>query len=222
MRSLLNGLLLCAALAIGSAAEQDQSFPEAVSTGCGGDETCAAREEIATFAAGCFWSVELAFQRVPGVLSTQVGYAGGTVARPKYEDVYAGATQHAEVVRLVYDPEVVSFATLLDVFATKLPTSANHATVGSHLTFNQLVAKHNPADDHGTQYRSAVFYETGPQREAAVAWKRALEAKTGAKIVTSIEVAHNFWPAEEYHQRYLEKGGQSAEKGSEENIKCYG
>ena len=135
----------CAVLALVAQAlcEEDHSFPS--------EMTCAEHEALETFAAGCFWSVELAFQRLPGVVRTQVGYTGGHAEAPKYKSVYAGETGHAEAVQLVYDPALVSYAELLDVFATKLPTSKAHATVGSHLTFDQLVAKHNPKDDHGTQ-----------------------------------------------------------------------
>lgn len=197
-----------------TAAEEDHTFPAAMS--------CTANEALATFAAGCFWSVELAFQRLPGVVRTQVGYTGGHVEEPKYKSVYAGETGHAEAVQLVYDPAVITYAELLDTFSTKLPTSKGHATVGSHLTFDQLVAKHNPKDDHGTQYRSAVFTHTEEQRREAESWKQRTEIAMGTPIVTTIEDAVAFWPAEEYHQAYLEKGGQDASKGSTEPIKCYG
>ena len=89
------------------------------------------------------------------------------------------------------------------------------------MTFDQLVAAHNPKDDHGAQYRSSVFYTSPDQKAAADAWKEALEERRGP-VVTTIEAATEFWPAEEYHQRYLEKGGQSAGKGSAEPMKCYG
>ena len=122
-------LLLALAAAVGTT-EKDTIFPAELS--CGSDSF-----KLATFAAGCFWSVELRFQRIPGVLATQVGYIGGHTERPVYEDVYAGRTEHAEAVQVTFDPSVVSYAALLDVFESKLPTSANHATVGSHLTFDQ-------------------------------------------------------------------------------------
>jgi peptide methionine sulfoxide reductase MsrA len=208
-------LLLCrASHAYEATADDDRTIPDGIS--------CAAHEEIATFAAGCFWSVELAFQRVPGVLRTQVGYMGGDTERPAYESVYTGETGHAEVVQLVFDPAVVSYEELLEVFEKKLPTSAGHKTVGSHLTFDQLLAKPNPKDDHGTQYRSEVFTHSAEQHEAATAWKRRLEVERGSSIVTAISPAPAFWPAEEYHQQFLEKGGQDASKGSAEAIKCYG
>jgi len=195
-------------------AAKDTRFPA--------ESSCEAHEAVATIAAGCFWSVELAFQRVPGVLSTQVGYTGGHVERPRYEDVYAGITGHAEAVRLVYDPSVITFPQILHIFEKDLPTSAGHETVGSHLTFDQMVAKHNPKDDHGSQYRSVVFTHDGTQQQEAEAWKARLEARHGKPIVTTVEPVSTFWPAEEYHQQYLEKGGQDADKGSSEPIKCYG
>ena len=210
--------LAIAALADGS---EDHSFPDTMS--------CAANEAIATFGAGCFWSVELAFQRLPGVIRTQVGYMGGSVDRPSYKEVYAGGTGHVEVVQLVFDPSVVTFTELLDVFAKKLPTSKaralasppglpdtplrsvvpmamqDHETVGSHLTFDQLVAAHNPKDDHGTQYRSVVFVHDEAQQQEATRWKQGLQAErdatgAGGTIVTAIEPALPFWPAEEYHR----------------------
>ena len=207
-------LLSAAAHAADAAADKDLSFP--------GGMDCGADEQLATFGAGCFWSVELAFQRLPGVVSTQVGYMGGEVERPEYEAVYAGSTGHVEVVQLVFDPKKVSYAELLAVFEKKLPTSDGHETVGSHLTFDQLVAKHNPKDDHGTQYRSVVFAHGDEQWQEATAWRERLEAAHDHPIVTAIEHADTFWPAEAYHQQYLEKGGQDASKGSDEPIKCYG
>lgn len=217
MRAILAAALLSIAARAadaGADADKDRSFP--------GSMSCAADEQLATFGAGCFWSVELAFQRLPGVVSTQVGYMGGSVERPEYEAVYAGETGHVEVVQLVYDPSLVSYAQLLEVFEKKLPTSDGHETVGSHLTFDQLIAKHNPKDDHGTQYRSVIFAHGDAQLREAAAWKERIEAERGAPIVTSIEPAEAFWPAEAYHQQYLEKGGQDASKGSEEPIRCYG
>ena len=213
-RTVAAALLLGIGVAYDAKPEDDRSFP--------GAHSCAADEALATFGAGCFWSVELAFQRLHGVVQTQVGYMGGAVDRPSYEQVYTGETGHVEVVQLVYRPADISFSQLLEAFETKLPTSSNHHTVGSHLTFDQLVAKPNPKDDHGTQYRSVIFTHDEAQHDEAEAWKaRAMEAR-GASIVTAIEPATTFWPAEAYHQQFLEKGGQDASKGSEEPIKCYG
>jgi len=152
--------------------------------------------EEATFGAGCFWHVELAFSGVPGVVSTRVGYSGGWNEDPKYEDVCTGGTGHAEVVRVEFDPKVIIYSALLEVFwSIHDPTTLNRQ-----------------GPDIGTQYRSVIFYHTEEQRAAAEASKKALE-ESGAfadAIVTEIEPAAVFYPAEEYHQKYLEKTGRSS------------
>ena len=149
--------------------------------------------EKATFGAGCFWGVEATFRQVPGVLDAAVGYAGGTMRNPTYRDVCTDETGHAEVVEVTYDPSRVSYDQLLDVFWEKHdPTQLNRQ-----------------GPDVGTQYRSAIFFHTPAQREAAVASKERLE-KSGRyrrPIVTEITPAPTFYRAEEYHQRYLEKRG---------------
>ena len=147
--------------------------------------------EIATFGAGCFWGVEAAFRRVPGVIETAVGYSGGGLENPTYEDVCSGRTGHAEVVRLEFDPAKVSYDRLLAVFwASHDPTTLNRQGA-----------------DVGTQYRSAVFFHGPEQEAAAVASKEKLEAsgKLRGKIVTEITPAPAFYMAEDYHQQYLEK-----------------
>jgi peptide-methionine (S)-S-oxide reductase len=147
----------------------------------------------ATFGAGCFWGVEAAFRRVPGVMDAAVGYAGGTLANPTYEDVCTDRTGHAEVVEVEYDPAQVSYEQLLDVFFTSHdPTQLNRQ-----------------GPDVGTQYRSVVFYHTPEQRTAAEAAKERLQAsgKFRRPVVTAVEPAGPFWRAEEHHQRYLEKRG---------------
>ena len=150
----------------------------------------------ATFGAGCFWGVEETFRTMDGVLGTAVGYLGGTMERPSYEDVCTGSTGHAEVVQLEYDPDKVSYEQLLDVFwSCHNPTTLNRQ-----------------GPDTGTQYRSAVFYHTPDQQAAAVASKQRL-AESGRftePIVTEVAPASTFHRAEEYHQRYLEKRGQSS------------
>jgi peptide-methionine (S)-S-oxide reductase len=152
--------------------------------------------EIATFAAGCFWGVEAAFRRVKGVLSTTVGYSGGTFQNPTYKDVCSDKTGHAEVVQLEYDPSQVSYEDLLRVFwECHDPTTLNRQ-----------------GPDAGTQYRSAIFFHTLEQRDAAIASKEKLQATDkykNRKIVTEIAPASEFWRAEEYHQQYLEKRGES-------------
>jgi len=165
-----------------------------------------AKSEKATFAAGCFWSVELAYQRLAGVLTSEVGYTGGTKKKPSYEDVCGGGTMHAEAVQLTYDPSVVTYDALLEVFWHKHdPTTPNRQ-----------------GNDRGTQYRSAIFYHT-PEQKAAAEKSRDAEAKRINKnIVTEITAASEWYPAEDYHQRYLEKGGQCSKKGCSDKIRCYG
>lgn len=147
----------------------------------------------ATFGAGCFWGVEVAFRQVPGVIDAAVGYAGGTVADPTYKQVCTGRTGHAEVVQVEYDPAKVSYEQLLDVFfANHDPTQLNRQW-----------------PDVGTQYRSVIFYHDEAQAQAARAAKEALQASGRHRrpIVTEIAPFTNFYRAEEYHQRYLEKRG---------------
>ena len=149
--------------------------------------------EKATFAAGCFWGVEATFRKVPGVVSAQVGYTGGGFENPTYEIVCSGRTGHAEAVELEFDPSQISFEELLDVFwSCHDPTTWNRQ-----------------GPDTGTQYRSVVFFHT-PEQEAAVDESRAKLADSGRyrdPIVTEIIAAATFSPAEEDHQRYLEKRG---------------
>ena len=152
--------------------------------------------EKATFAAGCFWGVEAAFQQVAGITSTIVGYTGGTFENPNYEDVCTDRTGHAEAVEIEYDPTEVSYEELLSVFwKIHDPTTLNRQ-----------------GPDVGTQYRSAIFYHNSDQREAAVVSKKKLEHSGFYKraIVTEIVPAPKFYRAEEYHQRYLEKRGQTS------------
>ena len=148
---------------------------------------------IATFGAGCFWGVEAEFRRVKGVKATAVGYSGGNLKNPTYKDVCSDTTGHAEVVQVEYDPEVVSYDDLLNVFwENHDPTTLNRQ-----------------GPDIGTQYRSAIFFHTPEQEAAARASKERLEKSGRFKrpIVTQIEPAAEFWRAEDYHQQYLEKRG---------------
>ncbi len=151
--------------------------------------------EKATFGAGCFWGVESTFRAIEGVTDAAVGYAGGKTENPTYEDVCTDETGHAEVVQVEFDPAVVSYEKLLDVFwGNHNPTTLNRQ-----------------GPDVGTQYRSVIFYHSPEQRAAAEASKAALEksGKFRSPIVTQIEPAPKFYRAEEYHQRYLEKRGRS-------------
>jgi peptide-methionine (S)-S-oxide reductase len=149
--------------------------------------------EKATFGAGCFWGVEAAFRQIKGVKATAVGYMGGKLKDPTYQDVCTDRTGHAEVVEVEFDPSEVSYEDLLRVFWDNHdPTTLNRQ-----------------GPDTGTQYRSVIFYHTPEQETAAKASKEAL-AKSGRykrPIVTEIVPAPEFWRAEEYHQQYLEKRG---------------
>jgi peptide-methionine (S)-S-oxide reductase len=148
----------------------------------------------ATFGAGCFWGVEAAFRELKGVVSTSVGYMGGTLENPTYEDVCTDKTGHAEVVEVLYDPAQVSYEDLLEVFwKIHDPTTLNRQ-----------------GPDRGTQYRSVIFYHTPDQEVAARASKERLRQSGRFKrdIVTQIEPAPWFWRAEEYHQQYYEKTGR--------------
>lgn len=152
--------------------------------------------EKATFGAGCFWGVEAAFRQVKGVKSTAVGFSGGTVENPSYQEVCTGRTGHAEVVQVEYDPSAVSYDALLDVFWNSHdPTTLNRQ-----------------GPDVGTQYRSAVYFHNKEQEEAARASKEALDksGRFGRPIVTEITPASEFYMAEDYHQQYFEKRGLSS------------
>jgi peptide-methionine (S)-S-oxide reductase len=147
--------------------------------------------DTATFAGGCFWCMEAAFDKLDGVISTTSGYTGGHTKNPTYKDVSHGGTGHVEAVEIVYDPQKLSYATLLDVFWHNVdPTSA-----------------HGQFCDTGDQYRSEIFYHNEDQRRQAVASEQELEKhKTfAAPIVTKISPATTFYPAEEYHQHYYLK-----------------
>ena len=147
----------------------------------------------ATFGAGCFWKPEVEFGKVEGVQSTAVGYMGGEVEEPSYEEVCRGDTGHTEVVHVEYDPDVVSYDDLLEVFwRIHDPTQ---------------VGRQGP--DVGEQYRSVIFYHDPEQKEEAERSKEALEAsgRLSRSVATAIEPADEFYRAEEYHQKFLEKRG---------------
>ena len=149
--------------------------------------------EKAMFGGGCFWGVETTFRLVKGVTSATVGYSGGSLNNPTYEDVCSGKTGHAEVVQVEYDPSKVSYEELLEVFWNiHDPTILNRQ-----------------GPDIGTQYRSAIFFHTPEQEAVAIASKEKLQNSGRYKrpIVTEITSASEFYRAEEYHQRYYEKHG---------------
>ena len=147
----------------------------------------------ATFAAGCFWGVEEAFRKAPGVTETAVGYMGGHLDNPSYQAVCTDRTGHAEVVQVQFDPSRITYQRLLEIFwELHDPTTLNRQ-----------------GPDVGTQYRSAVFYHDEAQRAAAVEMKQRLQASGRFRrpIVTEITPASTFWRAEEYHQKYIQKKG---------------
>jgi len=149
--------------------------------------------EKAIFAAGCFWGVEQDFRKAEGVISTSVGYTGGHKENPTYEEVCSSATGHAEAVEVVYNPEIVSYEKLLEIFwGSHNPTQLNRQGV-----------------DTGTQYRSVIFYLNEEQKTSAQNSKEELEKsqKFDKPIVTQIVPAQKFYRAEEYHQQYFEKRG---------------
>ena len=152
--------------------------------------------EKATFAAGCFWGVEEEFRKVPGVLSTQVGYTGGRTKKPTYKEVCTDTTGHAEAILIEFDPSRVDYEQLLDLFwRIHDPTTSNRQ-----------------GPDIGSQYRSAIFFHSEEQKTKATDSRDRLEAggRLGRPIVTEITPASDFFRAEEYHQKYFEKQGISS------------
>lgn len=145
--------------------------------------------EKATFGAGCFWGVEDSFQKIKGVVSTRVGYMGGTLKNPTYKDVCTDKTGHIEVVQMTYDPSIISYEKLLEIFwSIHDPTQLDRQ-----------------GPDIGTQYRSVIFYHTKEQKKIAEKSKQKQSKIIKKEIVTEITPAKEFYPAEEYHQKYLEK-----------------
>ncbi|KAK9867355.1 hypothetical protein WJX84_002566 [Apatococcus fuscideae] len=177
--------------------------------------------ELATFAGGCFWGTELAFQRVPGVAKTFAGYTQGQQKGPTYESVCSGRSGHTEAILVEYDPKECSYDSLLTAFFASVdPTTVNQQ-----------------GGDMGTQYRSGIYYHNDEQKVAAEkAIAKANEqlqngsfrrVRGGKKVVSELLPATDFYIAEDYHQQYLEKGGrfgrpQNASKGASEPIRCYG
>ncbi len=153
------------------------------------------KTETATFAAGCFWGVQSTFEKIPGVISTRVGYTGGKTSDPTYEDVCTDTTGHAEAIEIVFDPSKVSYQTLLNTFFENHdPTTMNRQ-----------------GPDVGIQYRSAIFYHS-PEQEKLAEAKKERRDESGdytAPLVTQIVPAGTFWPAEEYHQFYYDKHGMT-------------
>ena len=148
-------------------------------------------QEIATLAGGCFWCTEAVYQNLKGVEGVESGYIGGTTPHPSYEQVCAGVTGHAEAIRITYDPSVISYADLLDIFfATHNPTTLNRQ-----------------GNDVGTQYRSAIYPHSASQEDDARAAIERAQADQSDPIVTAIEPDGPWYPAEDYHQKYWDRVG---------------
>ncbi len=148
----------------------------------------------ATFGAGCFWGVEIIFRQTPGVLETAVGYSGGTTENPTYDEVCSKRTGHAEVVHLTFDPAVIEYSKLLDIFwENHDPTTLNRQ-----------------GPDVGSQYRSVIFYHSETQKMEAESSMSSRQEQLTRPIVTEIVPACTFYRAEEYHQQYLEKRGMTS------------
>ena len=177
-------------------------------------EPSTAATATATFAAGCFWGVELYFQRIPGVVSTQVGYTQGSVRSPTYKQVCSGRTGHTAAVQLTFRPSELSYGELVDKYWQR--KGFNAAQVNGQ------------GNDRGTQYRSGIYPHSATQREVAEACLAAIAQPEGASagetvtVKTEVEDVARFWDAEDYHQQYLQKGGQDASKDAKETIRCYG
>lgn len=163
--------------------------------------------KMATFAGGCFWGLELFYQRIPGVEYTGVGYTQGPELEPTYRQVCSGNTGHTEAVIVLYDPNECTYERLVDAYFERV----NPLTVNGQ------------GNDYGTQYRTGVYYHNNEQKVIAEARFAKEQEKIGArKIASECLPAMPFWPAEKYHQQYLEKGNQSAEKNCQDTIRCYG
>jgi peptide-methionine (S)-S-oxide reductase len=151
------------------------------------------RSETATFAGGCFWGVEVDFRNTPGVTDVRVGYTGGNVEDPTYEQVCTGTTGHAEAVEVEFDPDEISYEDLVERF----------------WTFHDPTQMNRQGWDVGTQYRSAIFTHSPEQAETAAESKARAQLRFPRPIATEIVPAAPFWPAEEYHQQYLVKNGRA-------------
>jgi len=145
--------------------------------------------EVATFAAGCFWHIQEVFDKIPGILKTRVGYIGGKIKNPTYQNVCSGVSGHIEAIELIFNPAKISYEKLLDVF----------------WNIHNPTTKDRQGFDIGKQYNSVIFYHNLTQKKFAEKSKREREKEIGEKIVTKIKRASKFWQAEEYHQKYYKK-----------------
>mmetsp|Transcript_27497 Transcript_27497/g.38704 ORF Transcript_27497/g.38704 Transcript_27497/m.38704 type:complete len:235 (-) Transcript_27497:53-757(-) len=160
--------------------------------------------KVATFALGCFWGGELDYMRQEGIVGTKVGYTQGEAENPEYRQVCSGTTGHTEAIMVTYDPEIVSYEKLVHIAMDRLGENK--------YLLNQV------GNDRGTQYRHGVYYHDDEQKATA----EKTVGDFGEDCVTEVKPASKFWDAEEHHQQYLLKGGQSARKGEDETIRCYG
>lgn len=168
--------------------------------------------EVATFAGGCFWGTELHFQRMEGVVATCVGYTQGRLEVPSYDEVCSGRTGHTEAVQLIFDPKETSYRKLCEKLLSIIdPTALNRV-----------------GNDVGTQYRHGIYFHSEEQRQVAESVLAEAQERAGKRtVVTELGPAALFWPAEEVHQQYLQKGGrfgnpQKVDKGCRDSVRCYG
>jgi len=165
----------------------------------------ASSSDNAIFGAGCFWSIQLSYDRIPAVTSSMVGYSGGNTENPTYAEVCTDKTGHAESVSVYYDPRIASYEDIIKVFFERHdPTTLNRQ-----------------GNDQGTQYRSVIFYHSDYQREIAERLKKETEQKLGKEVVTEISLFQKFWTAENYHQKYLVAHGYGETKGDTSPVPCY-
>lgn len=160
--------------------------------------------QVMTIALGCFWGGELMYMRIPGVVGTWVGYTQGKIPNPSYKQVCTGTTGHTEAIQVIFDSSIVSYETLIQSGMDRLGSSM--------FLLNQV------GNDRGTQYRHGIYYHNHEQQDIA---EKVIQTY-GEKCLTECKPASIFYKAEDYHQQYLFKGGQSAKKKEEETIRCYG
>ena len=192
-------------------------LPSASNSNPDNHQSTSSRYKVSTWALGCFWGGELAFMRVPGVVGTRAGYTQGNVSNPTYEAVCTGKTHHREAIIVVYDPEVVSFETLIGVAISRLAaTNEPNKLATTSSMFGDMFAEDEDEKD-SKQYRHGFYYHSEDQRKIV---ERELASSNPYDI--EMKQAAMFYDAEDYHQQYLLKGGQSARKGAKETIRCYG
>lgn len=184
--ALLTGMLV---LVAASAPASDATPPATIAASMSADAR--PQREVATLAGGCFWGMEEILRQIPGVTATRVGYTGGTTSDPTYPQVHAGDTGHAEAVEVTFDPTRITYEELLGYF----------------FRMHDPTTRNRQGNDIGTSYRSAIFYHSEAQRRVAEDVKARVDTsgKWPAPVVTEIVPAGEFWPAEEYHQKYLQK-----------------